>query len=359
LSQLLLPAIPDGATAGLVSVWRDAEQWTYFLGTYPIYSHRADDSRLFRLVTSQLINAGACRHKDIIETFGVSKSSVNRALKKLRDEGAEAFFKRREGRRGGSVFTAERLDQAQRLLDQGYSRSELVDELGVPPDALRKALKDGRLRETRQPETATTKSSRDVVDAQAAGGLGTACTRTEERVVAAFGVCDGAPVRFEPCLDVPHGGVLCALPSLLANGLLKGAEQLLGKVKGYYRTFHILLLLAFMALGRIKTVEQLRGHSPGEFGKLLGLDRVPEVRCLRRKLDELSADEAAGQWAAQLSQPWLQGDPEAAGTLYIDGHVRVYHGGQTKLPNTSRGNVFACEGPWIIGSTTPLGGRSL
>jgi transposase len=334
LSQLLLPAIPDGATAisGLVSVWRDAEQWTYFLGTYPIYSHRADDSRLFRLVTSQLINAGACRHKDIIETFGVSKSSVNRALKKLRDEGAEAFFKRREGRRGGSVFTAERLDQAQRLLDQGYSRSELVDELGVPPDALRKALKDGRLRETRQPETATTKSSRDVVDAQAAGGLGTACTRTEERVVAAFGVCDGAPVRFEPCLDVPHGGVLCALPSLLANGLLKGAEQLLGKVKGYYRTFHILLLLAFMALGRIKTVEQLRGHSPGEFGKLLGLDRVPEVRCLRRKLDELSADEAAGQWAAQLSQPWLQGDPEAAGTLYIDGHVRVYHGGQTKLP---------------------------
>ena len=335
MSQLMLPTIPDGATqiSGLVSVWREAEQWTYFVGTYPIYSHRADDRRMFRLISSQLIHAGACRHKDIIDTFGVSKSSVNRALKKLREEGVEAFFKPREGGpRGGSVLTAQRLDQAQGLLDQGYSRGELVNELGVKPDTLRKALKAGRLRESKPPEIATSKSSRDGVDAQAAEGLGIACTRTEERVVAAFGAGEGAPVRFEPCLDVPNGGVLCALPALLANGLLEGAEQLLGKLKGYYRTLPILLLLAFMALSRIKTIEQLRGHAPGELGKLLGLDRVPEVRCLRRKLDELSADNAAEQWAAQLSQQWLQGDREAAGTLYIDGHVRVYHGGQTKLP---------------------------
>jgi hypothetical protein len=57
-------------------------------------------------------------------------------------------------------------------------------------------------------------------------------------ISAAFGGREGAPVRFEPCLDVPNGGVLCALPALLANGLLEGAEQLLGAVKGYYTTFH-------------------------------------------------------------------------------------------------------------------------
>ncbi len=282
MSQLLLPMVPAGATpiSDLVSVWREGEQWTYFLGTYPIYSHRGDDRRMFRLISSQLIDAGACRHKDIIETFGVSKSSVNRALKKLRSEGAEAFFKPREGGRSGSVLTPQVLAQAQRLLDEGGSRGELVDQLGVKPDTLRKALKDGRLHESRQPETATTKSSRDGVDAQAANGLGTACTRTEERVVAAFGGGEGASVDFEPCLDVPNAGVLCALPALLANGLVQGAEQLLGKLKGYYRTVPILLLLAFMGLCRIKTIEQLRGHAPGEFGKLLGLDRVPEVRCL-------------------------------------------------------------------------------
>ncbi len=287
---------------------------------------------MFRLISSQLIDAGACRHKDIIETFSVSKSSVNRALKKLRSEGAEGFFKPREGGRGGSVLTAEVVDQAQGLLDQGYSRGALAAKLGVKPDTLRKALKDGRLREGKRPKTATSKSSRDVVDAQAAGGLGTACTRTEQRVEAAFGGGEGASVHFEPCLDVPNAGVLCALPALLANGLLQGAEQLLGKLKGYYRTVPMLLLLAFMGLCRIKTVEQLRGQPPGEWGKLLGLDRVPEVRCLRRKLDELSADKAAEKWATQLSEHWLQADPQVAGTLYVDGHVRVYHGGQSKLP---------------------------
>lgn len=68
-------------------------------------------------------------------------------------------------------------------------------------------------------------------------------------------------MRFEPCLDVPNGGVLCALPALLANGLLEGAELLLGKLKGYYRTVPILLLLAFMGLCRVKTIEQLRGQA--------------------------------------------------------------------------------------------------
>jgi hypothetical protein len=131
----------------------------------------------------------------------------------------------------------------------------------------------------------------------------------------------------------PRGGVLCALPALLANGLLEGAEKLLGAVKGYhYTTFHILLLLAFMALCRVKTVEKIRRHAPGEFGKLLGLDRIPEVRCLRKKMDDLSAGDTAELWASHLSKHWMDTDTNSAGTLYIDGHVRVYHGGLTKLP---------------------------
>ena len=333
--QLILPMIPRGATEinNQVCVWRGEDRWTYFLGTYPIYSHGATDQPMFRLVTSQLIDSGACRQVDILSTFGVSKSSVIRSLRKLRAGGPESFFKPRPSNRRGNVLTCEVLENAQRFLQEGCSRSEIADELGVPYDTLRKAINDGRLFEPeRQEETATTKSSRDVIDAQAAEGMGTACTRVEERTLAAFGVCDGAPVRFEACLDVPKGGVLCALPSLLMNGLLEGTEQLLGKVQGYYKCFHILILLAFMALCRIKTVEQLRGHAPGELGNIMGLDRVAEVRCLRRKMDELSADNAAELWAAHLGRHWMQAVPQAVGTLYIDGHVRVYHGEQTKLP---------------------------
>jgi len=291
---------------------------------------------MFRFITSQLVVAGSCRQVDIVKTFGVSKSSVIRSVNRLRDKGAETFFRPRQRRRGGTKLTSEVLERAQALLDHGRSRTETAHEIGVKPDTLRKALHDGRLHaSTLSPSVsheATSKSDRDRTDGEVAGILGTACTRIVERVCAAFGQIDGVDTHFEPCLDVPKGGVLCSLPALLANGLLEGSEALLGKVKGYYTMFHILLLLAYMALCRIKTVEQIRGHSPGELGKLMGLDRVPEVRCLRNKLDDLSRNQAAEMWAAHLSKYWMECDITAVGTLYIDGHVRVYHGGLTKPP---------------------------
>jgi hypothetical protein len=147
----------------------------------------------------------------------------------------------------------------------------------------------------------------------------------------------GAPTRFEDCRDVSFGGVLCALPALEANGLFEHLEKSFPELHGYYTTLQVVTLLANMALCRIKTVEQLQYQAPGELGKLMGLDRIPEVRCLRKKLALLSQNDAPQQWAGRLSQQWLQTDAELSdsehvGTLYVDGHVRVYHGKQTKLP---------------------------
>lgn len=334
MPQQILPLIPRGATQinGLVSVYRDGTSWTYFLSTYPIYSHSENDRRMFRMVTAQLVESGACRQVDIQRAFGVSKSSVIRSLCKLRTDGVEAFFVQRRGRRSGNVFTSEVLEQAQRFLDQGYTRKDAAQELGIKYDTFRKAINDGRLIESKGSDEAVTKSSRNEADIAAADGMGTACTRVEDRILASFGKMVGAPIRFERCLDVPKAGVLCAVPALLANGLINGAKQFLGSVKGYYTVFHILLLLAFMALCRIKSTEKLRRDAPGEFGKLLGLDRAPEVRCLRRKMDELSQDQGAEKWAAHLGKFWMEQEPESVGALYIDGHVRVYHGGLTKLP---------------------------
>jgi len=143
---------------------------------------------------------------------------------------------------------------------------------------------------------------------------------------------EGAATRFEACRDVSFGGVLCALPALASNGLFRHLPSCFSELKGYYRVLHIMMLLGYMSLCRIKTVEKLRYEPPGELGKLLGLDRAPEVRCLREKLSVLSGGEGAKRWGALLSREWLEGSLELAGTLYVDGHVRVYHGRLTKLP---------------------------
>ena len=325
--------MPVGATPinEILSVWRDEERWTYFIGSHPVYSHAPGDLQMFRLTAAQLIDTGNCRACEIIKTFGVSKSCIDRAVRRYREEGAEAFFRRRSRRGSGTVMTPDIIKQAQRMLDAHDSRRTVVDELEIPYATLVKAIQDGRLHETDGPAPGSVKSDRNIKDAEAAAGMGTACTRPGERILTALGLLNGAEIRFEPCRDVPYGGVLCALPALLSNGLLSGISTL-GKLGGYYHGLHVLLLLGFMALARIKTAESLRGKAPGEFGKLMGLDRIPEVRCLRKKMDQLSRDESAERWAVELGRAWMEAEPESVGTLYVDGHMRVYHGHKTKPP---------------------------
>ena len=169
------------------------------------------------------------------------------------------------------------------------------------------------------------------MDAQ--GSLGVGTTRSLERVLAAMGQLDGAPIEFEVVDDVAQGGVLCALPALLVYGLLRHARNTFALPPGYYPLETNFLALAFLALARVPSLEALRYEPPGEWGKLLGLDRIPEVKTLREKVGQLCQPSGRAQrWSSALSQEWMQGSAESVGTLYVDGHVRVYHGELTKLP---------------------------
>jgi len=133
-------------------------------------------------------------------------------------------------------------------------------------------------------------------------------------------------------LTLPCGGLLLSLPSLMVCGLLRSIKKHFTYPSGYYRIEHIFLLLAFMALGRLRSVESLRYCAPGEWGKLLGIDRIPEVRTLREKIALLSSQGSVEQWSGELCQDWMNANPEATHALYVDGHVRVYNGSQANLP---------------------------
>src|ERR1035437_1127119 len=138
--------------------------------------------------------------------------------------------------------------------------------------------------------------------------------------------------HYESVCDVPMAGLLAGLPALCANGLFSGFGKHLSLPKGFYSALHILLTLGFMALGRIRRPEGLRHIAPGEFGKVIGLDRVPEVRTLREKTGLLAAAGNTQAWMQDLSKRWMQADPAEAGYLYVDGHVRVYDGEGANLP---------------------------
>ena len=153
--------------------------------------------------------------------------------------------------------------------------------------------------------------------------IGVAATRIEDRAFAALGF-QNAEISFESCESVEYGGVLLLLPFLIANGLLSYKNYYSERLSGYYDFDNVILTLAFMYLCRIKSIEQLKHFSPGELGKLLGLDRIPEARCLRGIIKELSVQERASEWNAYLSEDWI--NQEDTSIYYIDGHVQVYHG---------------------------------
>lgn len=157
-------------------------------------------------------------------------------------------------------------------------------------------------------------------------------TDTFGRMLASTGLAGPVAISFHPSCDTVNAGVLFSLPALLAVGLLQHTGKQFQLPKGYYRLTSIFLLLAFMALARLKTVESLRYSAPGEWGKVLGLDRVPEVRTLRQKIAHLAQGNKPAQWSAELCSQWMQAAPERAGALYVDGHVRVYHGKLAHLP---------------------------
>jgi len=163
--------------------------------------------------------------------------------------------------------------------------------------------------------------------------LGVATGRTEERVLASLGKLAEAPLQFERCDDVPTGGVLCALPALLAMGLLRGVRGFFRWPKGYYPLESIFVALGFLALAGVRSLERLRYQPPGEWGKLLGLDRMPEVRTMCSKVELLCQDpEASAKWGSQLAQEWMAAHSAEGGFYYVDGHVRVYHGSAALRP---------------------------
>jgi len=155
-----------------------------------------------------------------------------------------------------------------------------------------------------------------------------ACTRMEDRVFSAFSLFPVKPVRFESCSSIPNGGVMLLLPFLLECGLLT-YRSYYEERRGYYKFDSLFITLSFFFLLRIKAVEQSKQYNPGEMGKLIGYDRIPEVKKLRGMTRELTQAGKCEDWGKSLAMKWI--DEEEPELYYVDGHVQVYHGYMAEL----------------------------
>ncbi len=158
--------------------------------------------------------------------------------------------------------------------------------------------------------------------------------RSVDRVLACLGLLDDAAPLFASAQDVPHLGVLLAVPALVQSRVIDIAREVYASLgPAFYGLRTTLVTLLLMALMRIRRPEGLKERSPRDLGRILGLDRAPEVKTLRRKLARLAAYNRAAEFGRALARRRVETHGQALGFLYIDGHVRAYHG-KRRIPKT-------------------------
>ena len=348
---------PDASPIGDRYAMQTHDGFTYyFFNLEPFDCHPADDRRAMLLRAARLHVVSGVRQADIMSAFDLSRPTLARAVKRYRDGGEDAFFAPRRGR-GRTVVDAQMADEAANLLASGMSGSACARHLGIPVSTFNENRRAGVIiGPTRaaavaadapqaatdlptsadaaqtDPAAATDRATRDARDKNAP--MGRAARDVEGRTLASAGLMtEATPAFAEPARAVAGGGVLAALPMLMREGLLGAAKRLLRLPAGFYGLSTILLFVAFMALARVRNPEALRYQAPGEWGAILGLDRCPEPKTLRRKLRLLSsAEHTVRAWQSALARTWASEHDEDWATLAVDGHVKVYTGRNGRLP---------------------------
>jgi len=344
--QHRMPFLPSEAefVSEHLAVARSEERITFYTASGPICTFRLDDEVALRFAAVMLTDPelDLAGPGQIAHALGRHRSRIHEYTKRYREGGLEALEAKRRGPRGASKLKGIVLARAQKFLNQGKSNYEVARRVGVSEQTIRKGLRDHRLfrpgplqvtddSKSVSQETASTPRQRSEEDACCAGGVAT--KRECERALAPTGLLVEAAPQFKPTESAAKAGVLVALPALLSEGLVEVGQQIYGSLKnGYYGLNSMMLTFALMALLRIKSFEGLSEHAPGEFGLVLGLDRAPEMKTARRKLDELADRRQGREFARAFAERWAEEDPDALGYLYIDGHVRPYHGRKHTLP---------------------------
>jgi len=121
--------------------------------------------------------------------------------------------------------------------------------------------------------------------------------------------------------------VLLAVPLLVKSGLLEAfAKTYHSLAPAFYGLRTTVVVLFLSALLRIKRPEHFKEHNPQELGHVVGLDRLPEVKTVHRKLDQLAAQNLARELMRAMAERRIAEDPDRVAFLYVDGHVHEYYG---------------------------------
>jgi len=358
------------------SLRTEADQRVIVVAGLPVHHYRAEDEVAEAYAMVFLVDSGFAQQTDVARAFSRSVRTVRRFQKRYAHGGMAALSREVGWRRGRRRISGKRMRTIEMLKSKGMSNRAIAHRMGVTENAIRKLVGPSKPAESAQlalpaiptaaeepaatkvpsvarnnedgdrPIRSTEEKTKDcdsVTVPEAANDDQPvpmsldrdASDRTLDRQLAYLGLLDDAAPLFREGSSVPGAGVLLALPCLVESGVLRISRKLYGDMgPAFYGLRTTLLTLLLMALLRIKRPEHLKEKDPAAFGRLLGLDRAPEVKTLRRRLTRLAAQHCAEQLGAELARVRVDQRGYLMGFLYVDGHVRAYHG-QRSIPSNA------------------------
>ena len=364
-TQPPLPLIPTGATeiGAAAAMIEDEHGGRVFVHGNLGFAWDAGDTAGRRFAAVSLMRIKAATQVQIAAAFDTSPLTLWRWAQALSAAGVSALVPHRKGPRRASKLTPEVTATIAVLRGQGLSLRAIGERVAVSEASVRRALSDTDTEpdtesDTNDPTTVSdetetetdteTDDSTTVSESESRAGalsepvaepelgsvsggvvpvLADPVDRSAERVGAAFGLIPYAPPVFTPCGRAPLAGLLLALPALAATGLLDTAHTVYGELpNGFYSLDTMLCEGVLRALLGQARAEGAARIDPPALGRVLGLDRAPEVKTIRRKIKYLAEAGRAGDWIAAMARRHVADRPEQAAVLYVDGHVRAYQG---------------------------------
>ena len=337
LTQLPLPLLPAGAAEiapGVGLVTGDDGGGLVSVHGLATFAWDGGDEAGRRLAAVQLVRLRAVSQARAAAAFGVDPVTVWRWDQALAAGGVAGLVPARRGPKRASKLTPELAARIRELDAAGATLAEIAAATGVSTFSVRNAL--GRVAARGLPAAAG--AAEDSAGLDAGGGeegpgaavpvLPDPVPRDGERALARWGLLgEGAVPVFTPGARYPLAGLLLALPALEDTGLLDAAREVYGQLRdGFYGMTATLLTLVFLALAGEPRAEGATRVPPAALGRVLGLDRAPEVKTIRRKLGELASAGKAADLIMALARRHAAARPDTLGFLYADGHARVYYG---------------------------------
>jgi DNA-binding NarL/FixJ family response regulator len=326
------------------------------LANYDVADRAAE---AYAMVT--LFESGYAGQKDIANAFGYSSRSLRRYLRQLERSGFRALGRPKGRPRDAAPDHKDARDRMiLRLKEKGFSNRGVAQRLGLAENSIRKRLRrlgwtsvqkapflfpeddkgcqDAVIRTAKEVSkpiapAVSEKSAETTVAAVVVPPVSLdvdPLDRSMDRMLASMGQLEDAVPLFAHATNLTGAGALLAVPALVASGLLTVARKIYGSLgPAFYGLRTTLVAYIILGLLRIPRPENLKEHAPGDLGRVLGLDRILEVKTLRRKLARLASMKRSRELGHEMARRRIAERGRLLGFLYVDGHVRAYHGKRT------------------------------